>query len=140
VNNTNLNAVPLTSLTSLQGVIVDISSLVRFHFWHPAYFKLSESSFPSESTEALGHVVGILEHCGHALTYKVLLSESDAIIYCRAIPDDDNVLACISGGESPTHSGSLKDRSNMDKSKLTSTPMMRLMQNHHLLPSSILKT
>jgi hypothetical protein len=27
------------------------------------------------------------------------------------------ICACISGGESPTHSGTLKDRSTMDKSK-----------------------
>jgi hypothetical protein len=72
------------------------------------------------------YVVGISEHCGHALTYKVLSSESDDIIYCSllhpATPDDANVHACMSGGESPTHVGALKDRSSMDKSKLDSTP------------------
>ena len=108
--NTTLQAVPLTRLT---GVTVDISVLLRFHFWQPVYFKLSESSFPSESKEALGHVVGISEHCGHALTYKVLSSESDVIIYfsllCLTTPDDANVHACMSGGESPTHVGPLKD-------------------------------
>jgi hypothetical protein len=76
--NNTLQAVPLTHL---KGVTVDISVLLRFHFWQPVYFKLSESPFPSESKEALGHVVGISEHCGHVLTYKVLSSESDAIIY-----------------------------------------------------------
>jgi hypothetical protein len=98
----------------------------RFHFWQPVYFKLSESSFPSESKEALGHIVGISEHCGHALTYKVPSSESDVIIYCSllrpATPDDANVRACMSGGESPLHVGPLKDRSPMDQSKLASTP------------------
>jgi hypothetical protein len=86
---------------------------------------LSESSFPSESKEALGHVVGISEHCGHALTYKVLSSESDAIVYRSllrpATPDDANVRACMSGGESLLHVGPLKDRSSMDQSKLAST-------------------
>jgi hypothetical protein len=64
--------------------------------------------------------------CGHALTYKVLSSESDVIIYCSllrpAIPDDDIVRACMSGGESPTHVGPLKDGSSIDKTKLASTP------------------
>jgi hypothetical protein len=67
--NNTLQAVPLTCL---KGVTVDIGVLLRFHFWQPVYSKLSESSFPSESKEALGHVVGISEHCGHALTYKIL--------------------------------------------------------------------
>jgi hypothetical protein len=54
------------SLACLKGLTVDISVLLRFHFWQPVYFKLSEPSFPSESKEALGNVVGISEHCGHA--------------------------------------------------------------------------
>jgi hypothetical protein len=101
--NNNLNAVPLTCL---KGVIVDTSVLLGFHFWQLIYFKLFESSIPSESKEALSHhVVGISEHFGHALTYKVLSSESDVIIYSSLLrpktPDDDNVNACMSGGESP---------------------------------------
>jgi hypothetical protein len=86
---------------------------------------LSESFFPSESKEALGHVVGISERCGRALTYKVLSSESDVIIYHSllrpATPDAANMRNCMSGGESPTHVGPLKDRSPMDKSTLAST-------------------
>jgi hypothetical protein len=87
---------------------------------------VSEPAFPSESKEALGHVVGISEHCGHALTYKVLSSESDIIIYHfllrPATPDDGSVRACMSGGESHIPNGPLKDQSSMDKSKLASTP------------------
>jgi hypothetical protein len=122
-SNTTLQAVPLTCL---RGIIVDIRVLLRSHFWQPVYSKLSESNFPSESKEALGHVVGISEHCGRVLTYKVLSSESDFIIYHSqfrpATPDDANVRACMSGGESPTNVGPLKDRSSMDKSTLASTP------------------
>jgi hypothetical protein len=91
---------------------------------------LSEYSFPFESKEALGHVVGISEHCGHALTYKVLLSESDVVIYHSllrpAIPDDGNVRACMSGGESSIPTGPIKDRSTMDESKHASTPMDKI--------------
>jgi hypothetical protein len=97
----------------------------RFHFWQPVYFKLSESSFPSESKEALGNIVGISEHCGHALTYKVLSSDSDIIIYRSllrpATNDDNNVRDCMSGGESSIPTGPIKDRSHMDESKPAST-------------------
>jgi hypothetical protein len=117
--NTTLNSV---SLTCLQGKTVDISALLRFHFWQPVYFKLSEPSFPSESKEALGHVVGKSD----ALTYKILSSESEIIIYRSllrpATPDDDNVRACMSGGETHIPNGPLKDRPSMDKSKLASAP------------------
>jgi hypothetical protein len=120
--NETLTSVPLTCL---QGETVDISAFLRFHFWQPVFYKLSESYFPSESKEALGHVVGVSEHCGHALTYKVISSESDVIIYRSllrpATPDDDNVRACMSVGVSPIHNVPLKDRSTMDESKLAST-------------------
>jgi hypothetical protein len=56
--STALNAVPLTCLR--KGITVDISLLLRFHFWQPVYFKLSEPFFLSEYKEALGHVVGIV--------------------------------------------------------------------------------
>jgi hypothetical protein len=87
---------------------------------------LSESSFPSESRETFGHVVGISEHCGHALTYKGLSSESDVIICCSLLrpetSDDGNVRSCMSGRKSSTPDGALKDRSSMGKSKLAITP------------------
>jgi hypothetical protein len=80
--NSTLNGVPLTLLL---GVTVDISVLLRFHFWQPVYFKLAESSFPSESKEVLGHVVGISEHCGQALTKRsslLTLKSSSIGHYC----------------------------------------------------------
>jgi hypothetical protein len=90
---------------------------------------LSESSIPSESKEALSHVVGISEHRGYSLTYKVLSSESDVIIYHSllrpATTDDNNVRAYMSGGESYIPTGPIKDRSNMDESKPASTPTER---------------
>jgi hypothetical protein len=86
-----------------------------FDFWQPVYFKLAEPSVPSESKEGFGHVAGISENSGHALTYKVLTSESDIIIYNSllrpATPDDDNVRARMSGGEGLIHSDILKSRS-----------------------------
>jgi hypothetical protein len=65
----------------VSGSTTDVSALLRFYFWQPFYYKCSEASFPSDSKEALGHIVGISEHCGHALTYKILTSDSEHIIY-----------------------------------------------------------
>jgi hypothetical protein len=62
----NIKGAPLTHLS---GCTTDISALLRFYIWHPVYYKCSEASFPSDSKEAPGHIVGISEHCGHALTY-----------------------------------------------------------------------
>jgi hypothetical protein len=124
--NATLNSVPLTCL---QGIAADISALRRFYFWQPFYFKLSEPSFTSESKEALGHVVGISEHCGHALTFKILSSESDVIIYRSllrpATSDDGNVRACMSEGETHIPNGPLKDRSSMDSPNLLAHPQMK---------------
>ena len=60
------------SLNHLTGVTVDISPLLRFHFWQKVYFLREESHFPSESREGAVYIVGISEHCDHALTWKIL--------------------------------------------------------------------
>jgi hypothetical protein len=75
--NTTLEAVPLNLLT---GITVDISPLLRFHFWQKVYFKREESSFPSESKEAVGHIVGISEHCGHAMTWLILTEDTKKVL------------------------------------------------------------
>ena len=70
-----------TPIEKLTGSTPDISSLLCFQFWEPVYYKLDDSSFPSESTEKLGRFVGISEHVGHALTFKVLTNDTKKIIH-----------------------------------------------------------
>ena len=70
-----------TPIEKLTGSTPDISSLLCFQFWEPVYYKLDDSSFPSESTEKLGRFVGISEHVGHALTFKVLTDDTKKIIH-----------------------------------------------------------
>jgi hypothetical protein len=88
--------------TQYARLTTDISALLRFYFWHPVYYKCSDASFPSESKEALGHIVGISEHCGHSLTYKILTSNTEHIIYRSllrpATPTDANLRAAMFGG------------------------------------------
>ena len=68
-------------LTALLGSTVDISAFLRFYFWQEVYYKLADSGFPSSSTEGKGHIVGISEHVGHALTYMILTDDTQKIIY-----------------------------------------------------------
>ena len=98
--NGSIGDVPLNRLT---GSTVDISVLLKFFFWQKVYYKKVDSGFPSESTEALGHIVGISEHCGHALTWKILTEDSHKVIYRSLVrphsTTDPNVRAVMSGGE-----------------------------------------
>jgi hypothetical protein len=91
--------VPLTHLT---GTTVDISVLLRLYFWQKVYYKAVDSAFQSNSTEAVGHIVGISEHCGHALTWKILASDTNIIIFSSLVrpflSDDANFfLKCLVG-------------------------------------------
>jgi hypothetical protein len=76
--NHTLGAIPLQLLL---GITVDISVLLRFYFWQRVYYKLSESHFPSESREGIGRIVGISEHVGNALTWKILTEDTHKVLY-----------------------------------------------------------
>ena len=98
--NGSIGDVPLNRLT---GSTVDISVLLKFFFWQKVYYKKPKAPFPSQSKEALGHIVGISEHCGHALTWKILDADTQSIIYRSLVrpysADDPNFRAATSGGE-----------------------------------------
>ena len=109
-----------TPIESLTGSTPDISSLVLFRFWEPVYYKVDDSSFPSESTEKLGRFVGIAEHVGHALTFKVLTDDTLKIIHrsnirSAADPTSENLRANLDHGEQvpeiikSKHDGELKE-------------------------------
>jgi hypothetical protein len=59
-----------------------ISPLVlRFQFWEPIYYKLDDSTFPSESSEKLGRIIGIAENDVHFMTFKILTDNTKKIIF-----------------------------------------------------------
>jgi hypothetical protein len=115
------------------GSTADISPLLRFHFWERVYYHQSETSFPSNSKEGLGNIVGISEHCGHALMYKILTEDIGHVIYrslLRPITTGNaNSRARMFVGEKNTHNEILKARddfkntNNMDRYKLADTPL-----------------
>jgi hypothetical protein len=94
--NIKTGNVPLTHLT---GTTV----LLRFYFWQKVYYKAVESDFPTKSTEVVGHIVGISEHCGHALTWKILAADTNISSICSLVrpflSDDANLCAEMLGGK-----------------------------------------
>ena len=94
-----------TPISVLTGTTPDISVLLRFAFYELVYYKNDEPSFPSESTESLGRIVGIAEHVGHALTYKILNPSTNNIIFRSEVrsaeqTDDVNKRLVPEDGES----------------------------------------
>ena len=69
---------PIGRATGNRG---DISPLLRFRWWEPVYYKLDDNDFPSDSREKRGHFVGIAEHVGHAMTFKILTDDTRKVIY-----------------------------------------------------------
>ena len=74
----SIKAVPAQKLT---GSTPDISPLLRFYWWQPVYYKVDDSAFPSETRELRGRFVGIAEHVGHAMTFKILTDDTSKVIY-----------------------------------------------------------
>ena len=62
-----------------------------------------DTGYPSESTEGVGHIVGISDHCGHALTWQILTSDTNCIIFRSLVrpyhDNDPNLRADLLGGE-----------------------------------------
>ena len=73
----SINSVPIQQLTGSTGGIIP---LLRFSWYQPVYYKIDDSDFPSETREKRGHFVGISEHVGHAMTFKVLTDDTNNII------------------------------------------------------------
>ena len=70
-----------TPMEVMTGSTPDISSILLYEFWEPVYYKIDDNDFPSESTEKLGRFVGIADHVGHALTFKVLTDDTQKVIF-----------------------------------------------------------
>eukprot|EP00536_Pseudo-nitzschia_multiseries_P005302 jgi/Psemu1/190243/e_gw1.98.85.1 len=65
------------TLTDKQPIVVatgtrsDSSAYTSFFWFEHFYFKTNASPFGSNSTERLGHFVGLAEHIGHGLCFKI---------------------------------------------------------------------
>ena len=84
-----------TPMQMLTGETSDISIILQFQFWEKVYYTRVDSSFPSESTEEAGHFVGFSESVGDAMTFMVLTSDTNKIVYrsnvrSADVPINDN--------------------------------------------------
>ena len=74
--------IPLLALT---GITPDISIILLFTFYQPVLYATCSQNFPSESEERAGYWVGFGEHCGDAMTHKILDHDAQKIIYRSAV-------------------------------------------------------
>jgi hypothetical protein len=99
--NDNIQGIPLQHLN---GHTPDISVFLRFHLWQKVYCKKVDSHFPSDSVEAVGHIVGISDHSGHVLMYMVFNPSTQKAIHRSLIRSadtlDPNLCVASLGGES----------------------------------------
>ena len=68
-----------TPIEWLLGHTPDISALLQFRFYQPIYYCTDDAKFPSDSTERIGRFVGISEHVGHGMTFKILTEHGKVI-------------------------------------------------------------
>ena len=72
--------IPLLALT---GITPEISIILLFTFYQSVFYATYDQNFPSESEERAGYWVGFGEHCGDAMTHKILDHDTQKII-CRS--------------------------------------------------------
>ena len=70
---------------ALTGITPDISIILFFTFYQPVFYATYGQHFPSESEEKTGYWVGFGEHCGDAMTHKIIDHDTQKIIYRSAV-------------------------------------------------------
>ena len=75
----------INSTISLYGMTPDISIMLFYTFYQPVFYATHDQHFPSESEERAAFWVGFGEHCGDAMTHKLLDKITQKIIYRSAV-------------------------------------------------------
>ena len=86
--------IPLFALT---GITPDISIILLFTFYQPVFYATYDQNFPSESEERAGYWVGFGEHCGDAMTDKLLDHETKKNINRSAVRPNSQPLHHMEG-------------------------------------------
>ena len=101
-------------LLALNGITPDISIILLFTFYQPVFYATYDQHFPSESEERAGYWVGFGEHCGDAMTHKILDQDTQKIIYRSAVrpkkSSTPNHRLAPHGGEVSTSSDPSEDK------------------------------
>ena len=78
--------IPLLALT---GTTPDISIILLFTFYQPVFYATYDQNFPSESEERAGYWAGFGEHCGDAMTHKIMIPRKlsiEVLLDPRSLP------------------------------------------------------
>ena len=75
----------MTNISLLTGITPDTSIILLFTFYQPVFYATYYQHFPYESEERAGYWVGFGEHCGDAMTHKILDHDTQIIIYRSAV-------------------------------------------------------
>ena len=101
-------------LLALSGITPDISIILLFTFYQPVFYATYDQHFPSESEERAGYWVGFGEHCGDAMTHKILDHDTQKIIYRSAVrpkkSSTPNHRLAPHGGEVSASSDTVEDK------------------------------
>ena len=93
-------------LLVLYGITPDISIMILYTFYQPVFYATHDQHFPSESEERAAFWVGFGEHCGDAMTHKLLDKITQKIIYRSAVrrltKSNPNHRLTEDGGEAST--------------------------------------
>ena len=93
-------------LLVLYGITPDISTMLLYTFYQPVLYATHDQHFPSESEERAAYWVGFGEHCGDAMTHKLLDKSIQKIIYRSAVrlltKSNPNHRLTEDGGEAST--------------------------------------
>ena len=78
-----------TPYEAAMGWTPDISALLHYYFYQPIYYydKIT-TSFP-DSKERIGWWIGVAEHTGDALTYKILTANHRILLRSVICPTED---------------------------------------------------
>ena len=102
------------TLFDLTGITPDVSIILLFTFYQPVFYATYDQNFPSESEERAGYCVGFGEHCGDAMTQKILDHDTQKIIYRRAVrpkkSSTPNHSLALHGGEVSASSETSEDK------------------------------
>ena len=93
-------------LLVLYGITPDISIMLLYTFYQPVFYATHDQHFPTECEERAAFWVGFGEHCGDAMTHKLLDKITQKIIYRSAVrpltKSNPNHRLTADGGEAST--------------------------------------
>ena len=130
------------SLLALTGISPDISIILLFTFYQPVFYATYDQYFPSETEERAGYWVGFGEHCGDAMTHKILDHDTQKIIYRSAARPKKSSTP---NHRLATHGGEVSASSDPSEDKISDmiyikTQVFRLLRYYFPAPRKIARS